>query len=960
MSDELYLVSEYSDYLQHYGKSRLDGAPGVGSGRYPLGSGDDPYQHSYDFLEEYDKVRAKYGKDYNKHKKEIAEELGITKYNPFTKKEEPNTTLLDRRISIANEDRRNAEYIKIKQLSDTGLTPTEIAKQLGKPTSYESSIRNILSRDPSKLGASRSTADFLREQVKEKGIIDVGAGAEQSDKLRVPRTTFENALTILEDDGYKVVPKNMGQMTNFSQKTKLMLLCKEDTDIDNLKDYSNIHTIDEYRSYDNGYSFRKSFEYPSSMDSKRLMVRYKEDGGIDKDGLVEIRRNVKDLSLGNSTYAQVRILVDGTHYIKGMAVYSDDMPPGVDVIFNTNKPKGTPVLGPKDNTVLKPIDTKNPDNPFGSSIKQDSQLYFDDPNGKYIDPLTGKRQSLSLINKRAEEGDWGAWKDSLPSQFLSKQTEKFAERQLDISIKEKKIELDEIKSITNPTIKQEMLKSYADECDKQAVHLNAAGLPRQKYQVIIPLTTIGDNQIYAPNYIQGEQVALIRFPHGGTFEIPVLTVNNQNKEGNSIIDKSSQRLDAVGISKKVADQLSGADFDGDTVMVIPYNEKTRIAHRNYLKDLEGFDPGALYPQTETSVRMKKENVQREMGTISNLITDMTIKGATDEELARAVKHSMVIIDAYKHGYDYKLSEAENRIDNLKMKYQKHKNDEGYGGASTLISKAKSEERVPLRQGSPKIDNEGNVIFKTADDYKRFYYNDKGQLTERQSKITKMANTDDARTLISDYNTKMENIYANYANELKALAKEARLLYLDTPNSEYKPEAYKVYKDVVEDIKKDLYLAESNRQKEKLAQIRAHEEMQKIIFDDPTITQDKKLWKKTKDQLIQKWRLRTGSNRNQIYISDKRWEAIQAGAVHHSVILKLLKYSDQDSLRERATPRMYTTLSTAKVNKMKRMHQTGNFSVTEIANSLGVSPSTVKKYLNLMENYTDDEDFDNDN
>ena len=30
--------------LMHYGKSKKDGAI-IGSGRYPLGSGDDPYQH---------------------------------------------------------------------------------------------------------------------------------------------------------------------------------------------------------------------------------------------------------------------------------------------------------------------------------------------------------------------------------------------------------------------------------------------------------------------------------------------------------------------------------------------------------------------------------------------------------------------------------------------------------------------------------------------------------------------------------------------------------------------------------------------------------------------------------------------------------------------------------------------------------------------------------------------------
>ena len=62
--------------------------------------------------------------------------------------------------------------------------------------------------------------------------------------------------------------------------------------------------------------------------------------------------------------------------------------------------------------------------------------------------------------------------------------------------------------------------------------------------------------------------------------------------------------------------------------------------------------------------LSKENTQREMGIISNLIMDMTLQGATDEELARAVRHSMVVIDANKHSLDYKRSEIENDIDDI--------------------------------------------------------------------------------------------------------------------------------------------------------------------------------------------------------------------------------------------------------------------------------------------------------
>ena len=112
------------------------------------------------------------------------------------------------------------------------------------------------------------------------------------------------------------------------------------------------------------------FRFPESLDSSRLAIRYSEDGGSDKDGVIEIRRGVKDLDLGDSHYAQVRILVDGDHYLKGMAMYSDDLPEGTDILFNTNKSKDTPV-----DKVLKEVKRNadgsiNQENPFGSLIKE--------------------------------------------------------------------------------------------------------------------------------------------------------------------------------------------------------------------------------------------------------------------------------------------------------------------------------------------------------------------------------------------------------------------------------------------------------------------------------------------------------------------------------------------------------------------------------------------------------------
>ncbi len=525
------------DILMHYGMPRR-------SGRYPYGSGENPYQHSGDFLSRVQELKKS-----GMSETDIAKNMGLT------------TTQLRTQMSLAKDERRALQVATAKGLREKGYSLNEIAAKMG--FSNDSSVRSLLNESSeTRMNQAKTTADILRKLIEEKGMIDVGTGVER--ELGVSKEKLNQALYMLELEGYPIYGGGVPQVTNPGKQTNIKVICPPGTEHKDIYDFENVHSVKDYISYDNGESFRKAFEYPASMDSKRLQIRYADQGGVDKDGVIELRRGVKDLSLGDSHYAQVRIMVDGTHYLKGMAVYSDNMPDGVDVIFNTNKKSGTPT---KD--VLKKI-KDDPDNPFGSLIKEHGgQSYYDDPKGKYTDPVTGKKQSLSLINKRAEEGDWGEWSKTLPSQFLSKQSLTLIKKQLGLAKADKQSEYDEICSLTNPTVKKALLKSFADDCDAAAVHLQAAALPRQRYQVILPLTTIKDNEVYAPNYKDGETVALIRYPHGGTFEIPILRVNNKLAEGKSVLGNTP--ADAIGINKKNADRLSGADFDGDTVMVIPCN-----------------------------------------------------------------------------------------------------------------------------------------------------------------------------------------------------------------------------------------------------------------------------------------------------------------------------------------------------------------------------------------------------
>ena len=898
-------------YLIHYGMPRR-------SGRYPWGSGKEPYQHSGDFLSRIDELKKQGLSD-----TEIAKSMGLT------------TTQFRTQRSLAKDERRAIEVETAKDLRNKGYSLNEIAEKMG--YNNDSSVRSLLNENSeARMNQAKKTAEFLKKQIDEKGMIDVGAGVER--ELGISKEKMKEALYILELEGYPTYGGRVPQVTNKGKQTTLRVVCPPGTEHKDIYDYDKINSLKDYVSHDDGETFDPKFIYPKSMDSKRLQIRYAEDGGENKDGVIELRRGVDDLSLGNSHYAQVRILVDNNKYLKGMAVYGDDLPDGIDVIFNTNKKKGTPK-----EDVLKTV-KDDPDNPFGSLIKEGindpdnpssergGQSYYYDKNGK---------KQLSLINKRAEEGDWGDWADKLPSQFLSKQSMLLIKKQLNLAEADKQAEFDDICSLTNPTVKKVLLKSFADDCDAAAEHLKAAALPRQKYQVILPLTSIKDNEVYAPNYRNGETVALVRFPHGGTFEIPILKVNNKQPEGLRVLGNTP--ADAIGINKKVADRLSGADFDGDTVMVIPCNSsrsKVRITSTNALEGLKDFDPKLEYGGKKPGTFKEMKNTQTEMGKISNLITDMTLKGATEDELARAVRHSMVVIDAEKHGLDYKQSEADNGIQALKKKYQAHDDDDddGYGGASTLISRAKSETSVLKRKGSPVIDKEtGEQSYKEVVEE---YVGKDGKVHTRMQRSTKMAETRDARTLSSG--TPQEEVYADYANSMKALANQARKVMVNTGKIEYSSSAKATYSNEVNSLMYKLNDALKNAPRERKAQAIANSVVEAKKKANPDMT--KAEIKKASQQALTTARTSVGAKRTPVQITDKEWEAIQAGAISENKLLQILNNTDIDEVRKRATPRITNTLSQAKINRIATLRASG-YSTSEIAEALGVSSSTVSKYLN---------------
>ena len=645
-----------------------------------------------------------------------------------------------------------------------------------------------------------------------------------------------------------------------------------------------------------------------------------------------------------------------------MAVYGDpkEMPDGVDVVFNTNKKQGTPALGPKDNTVLKPIED-NPDNPFGSTIKpaeRGGQSYYDDPKGKFTDPETGHKQSLSLINKRSDQNDWNEWQDALATQFLSKQPIETIRKQLELSKADKLAEYEEIMAYTNPTVKKKLLADFASKCDGNAVDLKAAAFPGQKYKVILPVNSLKDNEVYAPYYKDGQQLALIRYPHAGLFEIPILKVNNKNVEGDRMIGKQSGS--AVGITKHVADMLSGADFDGDTVMVIPLSSKVQVQNKprtGAFASLEGFD-SKQYKHDGDYPRMKKgAQTQREMGQISNLITDMTLLGANDEEIVRAVKHSMVVIDAAKHGLDYRQSYVDNGIGDLRKKYMGRVVNGRYTeSAATLISAAKGEYDAPKSKGSPRINQkgkpwydsskpEGSLIYK--EDPNRFYTDPKtGKIKERTRKSTKMAETDDARTLISPAQHPKEKIYAEYANFMKDLANKARMEMLNTGSIKFSAAAKNAYSEEVKALDAQLKLAKMNRPRERAAQRLAWSRInsKKAAFEEKGLTKKeyKAMIDKERQRALTDARNVVGAKRKPITFTEREWKAVQSGAISDSKLSEMLKYADMNNVKQYALPKRSSSLTTAQINKIHAMKASG-YSLADIAEAVGCSKSTVTNY-----------------
>ena len=209
---------------------------------------------------------------------------------------------------------------------------------------------------------------------------------------------------------------------------------------------------------------------------------------------------------------------------------------------------------------------------------------------------------------------------------------------------------------------------------------------------------------------------------------------------------------------------------------------------------------------------------------------------------------------------------------------------------------------------------------------------------------------------------MEREYANFANNMKSMANRARVELSKTGKIAYSAKAKAAYKAEVDSLMAKLREAERNRPKERQALVMANAKVaastaavrNKLKAENPGIS-DKDLDKlvrknfdvrKASQKALTNARHEVGSvsrRDRSIDITDREWEAIQAGAISESYLTRILNNSDVDKLRQRATPRKTQAITTSQINKINSL-KNSNYTIAEIAEACGLSVTTVSKYL----------------
>lgn len=1055
---ELYSDSEFlSEYLEHEGRDhnsasgKYTSRPIPGSGAFMYGTGDRILQHDFSL-----RARVKKWKNDNPggKEKDLAAAMGYyeTDKDGNVVKDangDPIGSINKLRANISIE--KNTEYTANRErafdLLNTikpGSEPprlynqSEVAEIIFGSKSKESRLRAMIKNEQASDNAAQTKqiADRLKELVGDGNFIDVGSGTELS--LGCSDNRLDVAIEMLKKEGYDIQEFRLRQMGKIDGTSTIFhVLCPPGSEPgDAWKNRFSIRGVEDIEPGETKTSLL-GMEDPVRVDLSRVKVLYGDEGGKDKDGMIEIRA-VKDengnlvaaspdLDMGNARYAQVRIAVDasseglGDRFIKGMAVYNTDLPKGVDILVNSNKNNLNEAL--KKMKTVKCADgteTIDVNNPFGATVFQTH----------YAD---GKLSALNIVgdptgSDKHIEGAWNEWSRNSSPQFLGKQPEALITNQLDLKVKEMRAEYEQILQINNPTVKKQMLLDFADSCDGASCDLKAAPFPDQAVKVLLAARTLKDDECYCPSLPHGTTVACVRYPHTGPFEIPIVKVNNNNEECKKFLeDARGPARDCIVLNKNNANKLSGADNDGDTTVVIPMTKKVSDGQGGYVWDrtvnIKGIGNGAIelpgmkdfdvdqWKKTDSQGEklpgvkyINEAQKQMQMGIVSNLMTDMTQKGCDDpDKLTRAVKMTMITIDAVKHKLDWHEAEKYYRIKELKEEYQANEN--GKHGASTLLSRSNAKVDVPERKvwnpipfdpndpnsydenGKPKrggIDIEtGKKVYaetgrtKTVREKVKVsnpdgYWIDKDG-NKHRSKWMKDENGKDIYETDEYGRVKYQNTEKSQGKTQKAkrmtLVDDAKELYSDPNNPSRKEVDYGNYANTMKamaNVARKEYLATPNlkwsREAEKqyanevaslnkkLLEAKKNAPRERMaqlmatqIYNEMYAnnpSMDKEEKSRKRSQALYGARKRTGATKSRVEFTPEEWKAINAGAIPESKLKDLLKNAKKESYTALATPKQ-SRVAPATAKYISSLLSAG-WSPTQIMESQGYSMDTINK------------------
>ena len=232
-----------TESLAHIGVKRK-------SGRYPWGSGEEPYQHEAGFLQAVQDMRKS-----GMSEKEIATFHGMS------------TGELRAMKTAALESVKAAKVAEAVRLKEKGLSNVAIGERMGL---NESSVRALLKpAAEAKRGVLEATQKTLAEAVAKKGPIDIGTGVEAH--MGISREKLNAAVAQLQAQGYKVYYTKVEQLGT-GKETSIKALVPPGL---TYKEFAeNAHKLGSVYSYspDKGHTFLGMTEKPVNVDLKRVQV----------------------------------------------------------------------------------------------------------------------------------------------------------------------------------------------------------------------------------------------------------------------------------------------------------------------------------------------------------------------------------------------------------------------------------------------------------------------------------------------------------------------------------------------------------------------------------------------------------------------------------------------------------------------------------------------------------------